>query len=96
MCSQALFALELLSFGGDFACLLFSVHYVEGVACCGGAVEAEYGGGLGWEDGGDALVALVEHGFDAAVVGACQEDVAYVECAVGHEDGGDVAAPFVE
>ncbi len=41
--AQALLACQLFALGGYFSCLLVALHDVEGVACCGCTVQAQYG-----------------------------------------------------
>ena len=94
--ADALLALQLLALGGNLAGFLVGVHDVEGVASLRSAVESEDGGSLSRTDLLDALAAFVEHRFDAAIVGACQQDVAHAQGAVGAEDGGDVATTLVQ
>ncbi len=95
-CAHAEFALQLLAFVGYFTGLLFGVKHVECIACGGGAVKAENQGRFGRACLFDALVALVEHGFDFTIMCSGKYDVAYTEGAVLHKYGGNVATAFVE
>ena len=94
--AQTLFALQLQSFVGDVASFLLGVEHVESVAGGRGTVQTENDarfGGLGLSD---ALVALVEHRFDASVRGSCDDVVADFQCSVRHEHGGNIAATLVQ
>ena len=94
--TEVLFALKLQTLVGDFAGFLLGLHDVELVAGLGCAVEAENGGGVCGGHFLDANAALIEEGFDASGVGTGHDDVALAQGTVGNEDGGDVAATFVE
>ena len=66
LCAQALLALQLQTLVGDVACLLLGVEHVERVAGCRRTVQAEDDSWLSRTCRLYALVALVEHGLDAA------------------------------
>ena len=80
----------------DFACFLLRLKHVEGVSGCGSAVHAEDKDRRGGSGFGDALVALIKHRLDFAIVGSGENDIADFERAVLHEHGGNVAPSFVE
>ena len=64
--AEALLALQLLALVGNLAGLLLRLEHVERVARRGRAVESEYDTGIGGSGLLDALVALIEEGFDLA------------------------------
>ena len=94
--AQTQLALQLLALVGDLAGFLLGVEHGEGITCGGGAVKTEDQRGLGGTGLFDALVALVEHGLDLAVMRTGEDDVALTERTVLHQHGGHVTASLVE
>ena len=66
LCTQALLTLQLLTLVGYLACFLLGLHHVERVTGRRRTVQTEDDGRLRRSRTFDALVTLVEHGFDAA------------------------------
>ena len=93
---DALHALQLLAFVGDFACRAVVLHHVERIAGLRCAVQSQHLYRRRGAGGIDLLAVLVEHGLHAARVGARQDHVAHVERTALHEDRRDVPAALVE
>ena len=94
--AHAQLALQLFAFRRYVAGLLFGLKHVECVTGLGSAVKTEDEHGSGRTGFLNALVSLVEHGLDLAVVCTGQDYVADTECTVLYEHGGHIAASFVE
>ena len=69
---------------------------MERVACLWSSIQSEYDHRLCWSCLLNTLITLVEHGLDAAVAGACDDDVANLQRSIRHEHCRDIATTFVE
>ena len=94
--TQALFALQLLTFVGNFAGFLIGIEHMEGVTGSRSTVQTQNQHRFGRSCLFETLVALVEHGLHLTIGSSGQHDVAHMEGTVGHEDGGHIAAALVE
>ncbi len=93
---DALDADELLALLGNGLGLFFVGHDVELFTGGRGTVEAQQGNRRGRTGAFYLLSTFVVHGFDAAVIGAGNNDVAHVHRAVLHQDGGQITAALVQ
>ena len=94
--AEVLFALQLQTFVGNFACLLFRFHHVKLVASLRSTVETEHRGSVSRKHLFHAHTAFVEQGLHTTVVRTSHEDVALTERTVAHEDSRHVATTLVE
>ena len=69
---------------------------MERVACRRGTVQAEDDGRLGRTGHLNALVTFVEHGLDAAIARTGHDDVALMQCSVGHQHRGHISTALVK
>ncbi len=94
--TDRLLTLQLLTLVGNLARLLFGGEDIEFVARLRRTVQTEYGTRFARQYLFYLLPTLVEHRFDASVVGTCQHDITDMERTVCHQQCCYIAAPLVE
>ena len=75
---------------------MVGVDDVEGITSSRSTVQSKYQSRSSRTSLGHTLVALVEHGLDAAVVRTSQHDVAYAQGAVAYQHGSHVTTAFIQ
>ena len=93
--TQALFALQLQTFVGDVARLLFGFQHVEGIAGSRRTVQTQYDGGLCGTSTFYALVTLVEHGLDTSPACSGNHVIANMQRSVANKQRRNISATLV-